>query len=97
MNDPIRSFFTDFRLALPLLASLLLCLAPVAGATEIPTTIALEEELDMTYRLDASLGEVRPFERRRNDLESLIAKGFRAVKLRVHAATLEEDTGFYGA
>jgi len=39
----------------------------------------------------ASLGEVRPVEQRAKDLEQLAAKGFTAVKLRVHAATFEED------
>lgn len=39
----------------------------------------------------ASLGELRSLERRRKDLDALIQKGFKATKLRVHAATLEED------
>ena len=44
-----------------------------------------------TVRVYASLGELRPFERRKTDLEALAGKGFRAVKLRVRAPTLEED------
>jgi L-alanine-DL-glutamate epimerase-like enolase superfamily enzyme len=39
----------------------------------------------------ASLGELRPPERRRKDLDALVQKGFKAVKVRVHSATLEED------
>jgi L-alanine-DL-glutamate epimerase-like enolase superfamily enzyme len=64
--------------------------AKIAGR---PLYQLLQQEAERVERLPvyASLGEVRPFERRRNDLESLVARGFRAVKLRVHAATLEED------
>jgi L-alanine-DL-glutamate epimerase-like enolase superfamily enzyme len=39
----------------------------------------------------ASMGEVRPVEQRREDLGHLLARGFGAFKLRVHAPTLEED------
>jgi D-galactarolactone cycloisomerase len=41
----------------------------------------------------ASLGEVRPAEQRKKDLDQVAAKGFGAVKLRVHAQTFEEDIG----
>jgi len=39
----------------------------------------------------ASLGELRPAEQRQEEIEKLASKGFRAVKLRVHSDTLEED------
>jgi len=46
-----------------------------------------------SLRVYASLGEIRPAEQRRRDLENLMAKGFGAVKLRVHALDFEEDIG----
>ncbi|MGE5048085.1 MAG: mandelate racemase/muconate lactonizing enzyme family protein, partial [Deltaproteobacteria bacterium] len=42
-------------------------------------------------RLYASTGEVRPAAQRAREVEQRLAEGFSAVKLRVHAATLEED------
>ncbi len=48
------------------------------------------EKVD-SLRVYASLGEVRPAEERKGDLDRLLERGFGALKLRVHAATLEED------
>jgi D-galactarolactone cycloisomerase len=42
-------------------------------------------------RLYASTGQVRPGPERVEEVEARLAEGFQAVKLRVHAATLEED------
>jgi D-galactarolactone cycloisomerase len=42
-------------------------------------------------RVYASLGEIRTVEQREKDLEQLLAAGFGAFKLRVHAPTLGED------
>lgn len=50
-----------------------------------------EPEPVESLKVYCSLGEVRPAVQREKDLDALAAKGFGAVKLRVHAATLEED------
>jgi L-alanine-DL-glutamate epimerase-like enolase superfamily enzyme len=42
-------------------------------------------------RVYASTGEVRSGRERAREVEARLAEGFRGVKLRVHAATLEED------
>lgn len=44
-----------------------------------------------SLKVYASLGEVRPADRRKRDVDELIEKGFGALKLRVHAATMKED------
>lgn len=44
--------------------------------------------------LYASTGEVRPAAQRAHDVEARLAEGFSAVKLRVHAHTLQEDLAF---
>jgi D-galactarolactone cycloisomerase len=42
-------------------------------------------------RVYASMGEVRSVKRRKRDIEDLLARGFGAFKLRVHAPSLKED------
>ena len=46
-----------------------------------------------SLRVYASLGEIRPAEQRKKDLDAIASRGFGAVKLRVHSPSFEEDIG----